>query len=329
MDADERITLPGPPDQMDKAQWRRSVAPSVVVDRPFDPAPLMDALAETGRADRFRFAVFADTHHGAAFQDVIRAIRAGGADFAVAAGDLVDLGGGREGPANYARLAAEAGEFLRAMPVWPAIGNHDADSRWDADVWNGWANFRTFFNLQPTYAFTFANATFCVLSWMLPDEAELAWLTDQLEARRTEHCFVVAHYPLYNVTGMVGAAAEERPIERELKALLTRHRVTAHLAGHSHIYYRTVRSGVTHLICGGGGGAIAEIADASAAREGDAYYGRESGGAGYVLRAGGRVRRWDRERHFFVMIDVAGPRATARTVATDGEVWETFPLARP
>jgi len=98
-----------------------------MTDEPFDPAPLMDRLRPRLAGGRFRFAVFSDTHHADAFGQVRQMVRRMDVDFALALGDLVDVGAGPDAPAQYATLAEQAGDFLRALPVWPALGNHDAD----------------------------------------------------------------------------------------------------------------------------------------------------------------------------------------------------------
>jgi len=314
---------------MDKAHWRLSRTPSVAVERPFDPAPLMQRLRGRTSSDRFRFAVFADTHHSPAFGEIMRLIERLEVDFVVAPGDLVDLGGGREGPVHYARLAEEAGDFLRALPVWPAVGNHDADSRWDNDVWNGHANFAAFYNLPPRYRFDFRNATFIVLSWMLPDAEEMAWLTAELADRPAEHVFVAAHCPLVNITGMDGVREAARPVARELKRLLARHGVAAHLSGHSHIYYRTVRDGVNYVISGGAGRGIADITRPQDALQADSFFGRDPHSGRYVLRAGGRERTLDGPRSFLVVIDIDGGEVAGRVVTADGDTWERFAIRPP
>ncbi len=324
---DERITIAGPPDPMDKAQWRRSVTPSVAVDRPFDPAPLMGRLRDAARGDRFRFALLGDTHHSAAFQRIIRLIGEMDVDFVVAAGDLVDLGGGREAQAEYARLADEAGDFLRSAPVWPAIGNHDADSRWDHDVWNGFANFKAFFNLPPYYRFEFGNATFLVLSWMLPDAEELAWLTAQLADRRAEHVFVAAHYPLYNVSAAYPPQVR-RSEDLTLRALLAEHRVTAHLSGHSHLYHRTARDGVTYLVSGGAGGKMSTLQSPLPVLRQDSYAGLDPRTGRYILHTPDHDEFWDAQQYFLTLIDVAGPAVRGRTVSTTGRTWEVFSIHR-
>ena len=317
---DQPITIDGPPDPLDKDQWRRSRTSSVAVDTPFDPRPLMAERAGRVTTDRFRFAVFGDTHHGAAFDRIIEEIRRQNVDFALACGDLVDLGGGREGAVNYIRLAAQAGAFFRSMPVWPVMGNHDVDSRWTNDVWNGFANFTAFFGVKPYYAFTFRNATFLVLSWMLPDEAEMAWLADQLATRGTEHLFVAAHYPLLRPGEVDGS-----PLALELRRLFAAHGVACHFSGHAHIYHRTRRDGVTYLISGGAGCDIHRIPN-PADLVADAYYGRDPADERYLLHTD-RVDRVERTPSFFyVIIDVSGSRIAGRVISTAGETWDQFAL---
>lgn len=329
IDPNEPVDLPGPPDQTNKTLWRRGerARPSIEIARPYDPRPLMGALAARTTQDRYRFAVFGDTHHSPAFATIAQMLPALGVDFAVTVGDLVDLGGGREGPVHYGKLAAEADRLLRSMPVWAAIGNHDADSRWERDVWNGWANFRAFFNLPPWYRFDFRNATFLVLSWMLPDEEELAWLKEQLAARTSRHVFVVGHYPLHRIMGVVGQAETERPVERELRRLLSDHGVAAHFSGHAHVYYRTRRDGVTYLTSGCAGVKTAEVTFPEGTQADDAWFGRRDGR--YVLRADGRDRHFESMPNAFVVIDVDGPRITGRTISTTGETWDSFSIREP
>ena len=312
------------PSQLDKRQWYRSAVPSISVQTPYDPAPLMERLRRRIKTDRYRFAVFGDTHHSPALPDIIRLVREHGADFVVTVGDLVDLGGGREGPEHYGRLAAEAGDFLRALPVWAALGNHDVDSRWDYDHWNGVANFKAFYNLQPYYSFDFRNARFIFLSWMLPDELELQWLELQLKSAILPHIFVISHWPLLT-HGAIAETGSEKWSE-PVRALLARRRVTALLSGHDHVYYRTVRDGVNCLLSAGVHN-IMTVGNVAGKAARDSYYGRESQTGDYVFRSEKGERRWKEMQHLVVMISVSGATVTGQVLSTASELWEEFAFA--
>lgn len=333
------ITLAStPPDQMDKAQWRRSSLPSVQVAKPYDPRPLMAALA--GRLDegKFSFAFLADPHHSEGFARIARLLPPLGVDFVLIGGDLVDLGGGREGPINYGRLEHDSGELLRRLPVWPAIGNHDTDSRWVNDVWNGFANFQAFFGLPPYYSFSAGACRFIVLSWMLPDQAELAWLSAELEAAgQARHIFVMSHYPLAGQYCVIGSATEnaqyvQRPEERQVIELLTRYRVRAHLSGHAHIYFRTVRAGVNYILCGSAASKIHGLSPLKDGRPGDSFYGLEEETGQYLLHVGrpdGNPPVESRRAaltNCFVIMDVDDASVSGRLISESGQVWEHFSL---
>ena len=320
----DAIILGGPPDQLDKTQWLRSATPSIRVARPYDPAPLMDALRVRSTHGRWRFAAFGDTHHSPAFDQIARLVREMRLDFVMSLGDLVNLGGGREGQANYTRLENASGEFLRALPVWAATGNHDLDSRWDNDIWNGISNFKVFYNPEPHYSFDFRNARFIVLSWMLPDEAELAWCEQQLQNACHPFVFVVLHYPLF---GFDLAALPEVQAQRELALhrLLSRYRVTAMLSGHTHVYYRALRDSVTYLVSGGAGVNTHELSRRP--RADDTWYARERETGDYVCRTPARERRWKAMQNFFLVFDVDEAETRVEVLSTSGETWEQFRLS--
>lgn len=64
---------------------------------------------------------------------------------------------------------------------------------------------------------------------------------------------------------------------------------------------------------------------------GDAWYGVDPAGGGYILHAGAPGapldRQFDQLQNFLVMVEVDGAGVTARTVSTAGEVWEEIRLA--
>jgi 3',5'-cyclic AMP phosphodiesterase CpdA len=298
--------------------------------RAFDPRPLMAAARARAKEGRFRFVVLGDSKNNRPFRDVLRLTDSFQPDFVLTTGDLVDRGAGPSGRREYDRLAERAGEFLRRVPTWPVMGNHEVNG---GDAAEARANFERFFGLtESNYTFDVGPARFIGLTWPAPDRAGRAWLKEQLAEARGRLIFIFQHNLYYTV----GSQTQVPNTPDELTRLFTRYQVTAVFQGHDHGYYRTRRDGVWYLTSAGAGAQIYRLNRCREAQPDDVFYGlapREGAPVGpdrYWLHGpGGHDRSFERPRYFVVVVDVNGPQVTARMVTTAGEELDVATVTAP
>ena len=214
----------------------------------------------------FRFVVYGDTRSGHdAHRDVIGAIlEEGPLDFVVHTGDMISSG---EIETQWYTFFDIEEELLRNTPLYPTVGNHEAD---DFELP---FNYR-YFLAPPTdtsgneayYSFVYANTAFIVLDghvnavsrlfglWYDFDDEQRAWLMTVLERYdddpTIQHIFVVNHEPPYSSKpGRSGSHAL-----RTLLPTFLSYGVDGVLAGHDHYLERGESpGGIRYFIIGGGG----------------------------------------------------------------------------
>lgn len=88
-------------------------------------------------------------------------------------------------------------------------------------------------------------------------EEQLNWLDRDLTANKKPYIFVFSHDPAYPVGPHVGSSLDAYPKDRDLLwRIMIKHKVTAYVCGHEHLYNRSQRSGLTQLVIGTSGSAI-------------------------------------------------------------------------
>jgi 3',5'-cyclic AMP phosphodiesterase CpdA len=296
--------------------------------RPFDPRLLMPKVeARAKNQGRFRFVALGDSKNNHPFTDVLARAAALKPDFALTLGDLVERGAGPSGQEQYDRLAEMAGGFMRRVPTWPVLGNHEVSG---GDAAAARANFSRFFGLsEANYAFDVGGARFIALAWPEPDAAGRAWLERELQGARGRLIFVFQHNPYYTA----GSKTLVKNAPDEVTRLFTRYRVTAVFQGHDHGYYRTRRGGVWYITSAGAGAQIYRLNRFREALPGDVFYGAAPSEGSPVAasqywlhRPGGQDRTFYSPQHFVVVVDVNGRRVTARAVTSSGEELDALTL---
>lgn len=211
-----------------------------------------------GAREPFRFWVVGDSGTGDRAERQVRdamlaATRQRPIDFAIHVGDIAYPSGTEEefdrgffGP--YAAI-------LRVVPLWPALGNHEAESVDIAAQSGPW--FDAFVlptagqaggvpsHTEAYYAFDWGNAHFIMLdssgSPRAKDGAMLRWLEADLAASEgAEWRIVVWHHAPYS-TSLDGTQDDEGSVEmrENVVPIIERAGVDLVLAGHSHAYTRT------------------------------------------------------------------------------------------
>lgn len=189
----------------------------------------------TDDRETFRFTVTADSRgNRREFRHVLSQISTHVADegvFHLSVGDVDPV------PDNHIDLVREFGVDV----VWiPVVGNHDdkkGDISWIRDQF---AQLPFPLNAGPpgtgrtTYSFDYGHAHIVIFDFHRGNaKARLKWLDADLSRNRKPVVFVAGHVPRY------GERSGRQPDEDDaFWSLLEKHKVTAYLCGHSHIYSR-------------------------------------------------------------------------------------------
>jgi hypothetical protein len=151
------------------------------------------------------------------------------------------------------------------IPVLPTIGNHETNYRKGATPLyleafpklpqNGPEGFKGY-----VYSIDVGTVHFISLASELPTQPhrlgkeQLSWLEQDLKATRQPYILMVNHDPAYPVGPHKGNSLDAYPDERDaMWKLLVTHNVTAYIAGHEHLYNKSIRNGVPQLIIGTSG----------------------------------------------------------------------------
>ncbi len=194
------------------------------------------------------FAIVGDTHIGAPgslYPEFIGKIEEAGTQMIVHTGDAIN------NPGNLSQWAEFFDITGSGKTLYLTAGNHDIGGRKSLDIYVG------FFGAP--YSSTSDGDTLLVfLNTELPGEKsriageQLAWLGAEL-AKPFRYKLVFLHEPLFPVIHQHGLDryAEERD---NLHLLFVRSGVSLVVAGHDHLYDRSLRDGVTYVIGGRAGG---------------------------------------------------------------------------
>ncbi len=239
---------------------------------PYNPYSKMEALKKKTGNDvtNMHFLVFGDSKGSGEFPGVLKMSDKLKPQFCITTADLVNIGAGKRGKKDYAKLDKQGGWFIRKYPMWPTVGNHE-----EAGGKDGIENFTNFFGMKAAmYSFEYGNAKFIALPWpkVKDDQKKLSWLEDELKAAKGKHIFIYKHRPHYTVGAKSYADVDGK--ETATTKLYEKYKVTAVFSGHDHIYYRSNRNGVNYIISAGAGAGIYPLNREKDAIEGDVYYGR-------------------------------------------------------
>ncbi len=206
----------------------------------------------------FTFLVYGDTRHGHMMhRAVVQALAMESMSFVLHTGDFVDDGLRR---ALWVRFFDIAHPFMRRVPLYPTVGNHENAFGAGADL------FRRFFAVpddgphsEMVYAFTWGNSRFFILDSNKPftGSPQAAWLRAQLQEasldRSIRHLFVSVHQSPYS-SGPHGPLDEL--VDSGLVDEMRRFGVDLLFAGHDHMYERGRVDGLNYVITAGGGAPI-------------------------------------------------------------------------
>jgi len=211
-----------------------------------EPAPLTTAAAP-GSDEPLRFIALGDSGTGGAAQVAIaRRISAVTFDLMLFLGDIAYEDGSPEQLQN--NFFAIYRDFLRYVPVYPTIGNHERQTRL------GRPYFEAFVLPEPEryYAFDWGDVHFVAIDTTQRDAKQLVWLEADLTNNKLPWVIVYGHHPMYT-NSLRGA---QTWIRRSFANIFTRHHVDLVLTGHEHQYERFRVAEVNYIVSGGGGGQL-------------------------------------------------------------------------
>jgi 3',5'-cyclic AMP phosphodiesterase CpdA len=213
------------------------------------PAPLTTAT-EPGPDEPLRFVAIGDTGTGGAAQVALaKRMSAVTFDFMLFLGDIAYESGT---PAQLQdKFFAVYREFLRYVPAYPAIGNHERRTRL------GRPYFEAFVLPEPEryYSFDWGDAHIVAIDTTERDAKQLAWLEADLARNKQPWVIVFGHHPMYTNS----LRGPQLAVRRAFANILTRHRVDLVLTGHEHHYERFRIADVNYVVSGGGGGQLTRL----------------------------------------------------------------------
>lgn len=257
----------------------------------------------------FVFAVFGDCGAGTKEQyEVAKMVEQSPAEFVLLCGDIIYSRGEEE---HYdLRFFAPYGQSLARMTFWPALGNHDVDSK---DGAAALAIFDVPLNGPPglqggrNYSFDYGNAHIAAIDSNASAETLRnfigPWLERDMAASTQAWKFVFFHHPPFS-SAEHGENATMRDV---MVPVFERAKLDIVFAGHDHSYERIKpQNGVTYIVSGDGGNRLYQHRhphDYSAT-----FYN---------------------EKHGLTLVSIEGARLLLRHVNVEGALIDRLELRKP
>ncbi len=260
------------------------------------PSPMPQGKNES----KTRFVVYGDTRDGHAMhRKIVALILAQKPAFVLQTGDLVHYGP----DAGLWKIYDDiTGAMRRALPVYPARGNHDVGGTgYEARVTSAFTSGNRLY-----YSFTRGPYHFVSVdsfSPHAPGSPQYVWLAQDLAQaqKKGQPTFVYFHVPPYSI----GTHGSSEDAQTTLCPLFVKYQVALVFNGHDHLYYRTRRNGVSYVVTGGGGAPLYPAHPDRGAIAGD---------------------KWESVNHI-VVCDLRGETLTGTVLRADGSLLERFAIA--
>ena len=226
------------------------------------PAPNAAALA--AKNTPFMFVAYGDTRSQPdAHRIVVKYLVSLHPEFALQTGDLVDNGASLAEWNEFDQITAP----IRAAHIayYPSRGNHDLGPYYIKHVTEKYDSGDGYY-----YAFTRHDIRFIALDNfepLDPDSAQYQWLVGELKKARGKTIVAMLHEAPFSV----GPHGSNFDVQKEFHPLFVKYHVALVFAGHDHLYYRTIRDGVTYIVTGGGGAPLYPATNTQYAIPGDVY----------------------------------------------------------
>lgn len=267
----------------------------------------------------FTFVAYGDTRSNSAEHAVIiKEIIGLHPEFVLQSGDLVADGRSAAQWAQFDQITQPLRDARIAY--YPARGNHDVGPYYPHVVTQPFDSGDKANKLY--YAFTRHRNRFIMVDSMEdydPGSRQYAWLAGELARAETTavNTFVMFHEAPFSI-GPHGPTPEA---QQYLHPLFVRYKPRAVFCGHDHLYYHTVRDGVTYIVTGGGGAPPYRPENIQVAIPGDVYV-KDTDSAGKPLSEA----RYESLIYHAIQCCVDGPRVTMTVIRPDGSIIDHFTL---
>jgi predicted phosphodiesterase len=214
-----------------------------------EPAPLTTA-ASPDATEPVRFVALGDSGTGGAAERAIMArISEHAFDLMVFLGDIAYNSGTAQQLQD--KFFAIYRDFMRYVPVYPAMGNHERRTRKGAPYLEAFVLPET----ERYYSFDWGPVHFVAIDTTHRDAEQLVWLDKDLGANKLPWVIVFGHHPMYTNS----LRGPQLWIRKAFAQILTKHKVDLVLTGHEHQYERFRVAGVNYIVSGGGGGQLTKF----------------------------------------------------------------------
>jgi hypothetical protein len=210
----------------------------------------------------FRFLIIGDTRTNVAeWLEVAGAAVESRARFVVHLGDMVTLGT-RDWEWD-AQFWHPGRVLLQTMPIYPVIGNHEANAPLYDELFFGPGEDGGARNWAQELGGVLLIGIDGAQDWSVGSE-NVGWLEEILAGSDARFTLLITHYPGWSSAPHGRLGDDGRPRERPAREtretvipLLVEHGATAVVAGHDHVYERSELPGdLTAVTCGGGGAGL-------------------------------------------------------------------------
>lgn len=238
-------------------------------------------------------------------------------EFILHTGDLQYYASVLETWTSWARIMQP---MFSTAPFFPCLGNHEFEEQVPTEYNEYYARyFRDPAGSGENRWYTFESGG--VHFFSLDTEEPLVqgspqgqWLEGALAQALTAPGFRTSvlyfHRPIYTL----GDAADEPETRAYIESIVQPNKVKLILTGHMHGYERFLVNGVTQIVTGGGGGAIGDVSKNA----------NDPGRASYAA-----TRQAAAARFHFLQVDVTSDKVSAKAIANNGDMLDTFEIALP
>lgn len=191
---------------------------------------------EKKNQDKFSFIWFGDTHKDPKWGEMLQVADKKHEDvsFYSIAGDIVTTGLYRN---EWDELFGYSKDVFSNIPLMPVPGNHDRQdglgTRMYYEIFSLPENGPEKVHPESTYSFEYGNALYLMIDSTHPNEAQTAWIEDQLKNTKATWKFAMFHFPPYN---------HEEPyldIQTDWGGIFDKYHVDMVMSGHIHYYMRS------------------------------------------------------------------------------------------
>lgn len=225
-------------------------APSVATPPPSavsgGPGPVATAL--------FRFAVYGDTRdQHEIHRAIVKGVLSHQPALVLQTGDLVHHGDSEDEWKIFDQITKD---MRQQNPYYPARGNHDVGGK-KLGFYEQRVTQPILSGNKLYYSFEKANVHFISIDTeqdLGPNSDQHKWLVSDLEKARAKGMFIIPFF--HKAIFSAGHHAYDKDVldlKPNLLPLLQQYGVVLVFQGHDHVYYRTIRDGITYVVTGGGG----------------------------------------------------------------------------